>query len=539
MGNATLNRLVELMRKGSPTVRRSAIIVAAELGSAQDGKLVQGLLSATRDEDPEVRQAAVAALRQLRAAAALPRLLELVRDGGPELESAAQSAASLGQRGARALEKLMQSLPTALRSRIVAALAHGDTDAAAVAAAHALLDEDPDVVSAAARSLASDVPHLPPGRRKALASYLLQKLEGKSGKGLTAVSEAGILRVLAALQDPRSEAVLWSRLAPRQPAAVRAAALQALGSLGRLQASKRLPLLLQCAVDPDFQVAAPALVLLQRVPVQTRHLSQWLQLFQASDVAIRKFAVEKLGHFEHPAVARMLAEQAQQPDRALREAALAALRDTVRGRQALLEALLEAPDAEAAWGLARAYAGEVPETLRDRVFQQACSYYDAEDRRAEALFHLLRQAAGAWFRERVEAKALALRRKRDYHAAVRYLKLLVRDPACSNATRFELAATGLKIADHDLSPEARQNEPSLAQFARLLHDPGFDLLGRLAKARFLEPADLFYLGFHFVEQQGHAREFGGKVLQLLIQRAPQSAVAKDAKRKLMRAGFDL
>jgi hypothetical protein len=132
---------------------------------------------------------------------------------------------------------------------------------------------------------------------------------------------------------------------------------------------------------------------------------------------------------------------------------------------------------------------------------------------------------------------LALRKKKDFLGAVSYFRLLARDPACSEEIRFELAATGLKIANHDLAPEARQAEPSLGQFARLLQDQGFDVFARVRRAKYLDPDDLFYLGFHFTELNGNAREFGGKVLELLVERSPKSSLAKDARRKLKSEGL--
>ena len=80
-------------------------------------------------------------------------------------------------------------------------------------------------------------------------------------------------------------------------------------------------------------------------------------------------------------------------------------------------------------------------------------------------------------------------------------------------------------------------DPSLHQFTRLLQDAAFDVIAHLGKAKWLDPADLFYLGFHFAEQTHRAREFGGKVLEMAVQRSPKSEVGKQAKRKLKSEGL--
>jgi hypothetical protein len=150
---------------------------------------------------------------------------------------------------------------------------------------------------------------------------------------------------------------------------------------------------------------------------------------------------------------------------------------------------------------------------------------------------LLEQMDVGWTRTQLEERALTLRKKRDYPRALAYLRLLVRDPACGEETRWELAATGLKLSKKDLSPEARAADPSLGQFSRLLRNPAFHVLTHLRKATWLDQHDLFYLGFHFSEQDRRDREFGGEVLELLLKRFPRSPVAKDARRKLKSEGL--
>jgi hypothetical protein len=349
-----------------------------------------------------------------------------------------------------------------------------------------------------------------------------------------------MIRVLGVLHDPRAAEVYWARLEPGRPAAIRAAALNALGTLPLPSADARLQRLLRCATDADFQIVAPALVILKHVPAGKKHLKHWLALLDAPDVATRRFAVDKLRDVASPEVARALAAQLRHADQGLRDDALAALRGSSAGREALLEELLAAATVETAWSLARAQAGgarELPAAARNRLFVQACGYQDAEDHRAEPLWFLLREADHAATRDRIEERALALRKKKNYAGAMTYLRLLARDPAVGEDTRFELAATGLKESGHDTTAGTRQADLALAQFARLLQNPAFDLIGRIQKAKWLDADDLFYLGFHFAEQTHHAREFGRQVLELIVQRSPRSEVAKNARRKLKSEGL--
>jgi hypothetical protein len=228
------------------------------------------------------------------------------------------------------------------------------------------------------------------------------------------------------------------------------------------------------------------------------------------------------------------------PDRAFRDAVLARLAAMSAGQKALQAALLDAATADAVWSLARAltpFSKDFPKAHLDKIFAQACKYLDGNDRRAEPLLFVLREADAAALRDRLEDKALVCRKKKDYEGALAYLKLLARDPAIGFAIRLELALCGLKVSSKELSPEARANDPCLGQFAHLAQGYEAELTKSLAQNKWLEPEDLFYLGFHFIEKDGAPRKFGGAVLQLLLKRAPKSKLAKDAKSKLKASGI--
>src|SRR5262249_11930976 len=141
-----------------------------------------------------------------------------------------------------------------------------------------------------------------------------------------------------------------------------------------------------------------------------------------------------------------------------------------QGREALTAALLEADNPERAWQLARAQAPFTkgyPAAWRDKVYARAGKHLEAGDRLGDPLLFLLREADPADLRDRLEATALALRKKKAYDKALLYLRLLARDPALGFDTRFELACCALKVSAHDLAPEARAAASSLQQFVHL------------------------------------------------------------------------
>jgi hypothetical protein len=299
--------------------------------------------------------------------------------------------------------------------------------------------------------------------------------------------------------------------------------------------------LLACAAHADFRVVGPALIILKEVPVQDRVLKDWLALLNAPDVAVRRAVIDKVGDRDKAEVAAALILQLRHGDRGLREQALAHLGRLTKGRKALADSLLEAASPDEAWFLAKAispFFRDFPAALHDEIFAQACRCLDAGDRRADALLFVLREADARALRDRLEERGLALRKKKDYSRALAYFRLLGRDPACAAPIRFELAACGLKVSSKDLSTEARAADPVLHQFASLIHSHDAELTEMLQKAKWLEPEDLFYIGFHFAEKDRQEQKFGGVALKQLIKRSPKSKLAKDARTKLKREGLD-
>jgi HEAT repeat protein len=541
MLDPTGKKLVRLLQPDFPAdVRRASARVMAEL-DLRDEELIKPLCDATDDPDEGVRLQALITIGQLHVDRALPLLLARVKQGGVEAEAAAQSAARLGAKGIRALQDLMSHVAPGLRRRIAGALGVGGTPTAGTAALDALLDTDPGVVDAAVRSLVGEIASMSEAQRRGLAGHILELMRPRKRDGLASVSQAALIRLLATLGDRRGEAILWERINANYPAELRAAALQALGTMSPPKDAARVRRLLGCAADPDFRVAAPAMMILKSLDVPIKDLKHWLPLLDAPDVAVRRFAMEKLADRDHPGVALALLRQLEHPDRSLKEEAFKRLGKTDAGRKSLTEKLLEADSPEHAWSLARAQAPFVRDykpALLAAMVTRTLAYVETSDRRADALLFLLREVDPARLRDRLEERGLALRKKRAYSQALNHFRILARDPACSEANRFELAACGIKLSGHDLAVEARNADLSLQQFARLIHSHDVSPAERLRKARWLDPEDLFYLGFHFAEGNTPERDFGALALRLVLQRSPRSKLGKDAKTKLRNAGLD-
>jgi hypothetical protein len=534
MTDATGKKLLRLLDSEQPVLRRAAVAVLGEVGS-KDKDLVEALCPLLEDADAELRLEAIKAVGKLHIDKALPQLLKSVGAGGTEADAAIHASAQLGAKGIQGLQEVMAKTAPGLRRRIAAGLAGSGTKSAEITALDTLLDADAGVVDAVCRTLVGELRSLGQAQRKALTDRIFELLKPKKKSPLPTYSEVALVRLLAATDDARAEAIFWDRIEAGHPLELRAEALQALGNMAPSNSAAKHKELLACANDTDFRVAAPALMILKSVPATKKNATDWLALLNAPDVAARRFAIDKLAGQDTADLADALLPQLRHPDRGLRDQAIASLASMEHGRKALAGQLLEAETPDEAWALARAqapFARDYPAAVRTKLFNMACDYLEKEDRRADAVLFVLKEADANEHRDRLADKALSYRKKKKYPTALLYLRLLGRDPACGEELRFELAACGLKLSSHDLAAAARTGDHALQQFARLIKSHETPPLTYVQKAGWLEPEDLFYLGFHFAEGQGPEREFGAAVLRLLLKKSPKAKVAKDAKTKL-------
>jgi HEAT repeat protein len=523
-------KLARLLDSSQPAeVRQSAALVIAELG-AKDADVVKALLECIADEDESVRVRAIVAAGKLGVSQALKPLLARVETGGPGASEAAEAAAQLGSKGVHGLQELMHHVAPGLRRYIGAALAGAGVEGADSSAL--------DVLHV--KTLLAQVPSYTPKQHKALAGQLIALVNNKKNP-LTPVIESAVVRLLASLDDPRIGAAMWNRISPPTSTDVRATALQALGKWAKSPAKDQLKKLFACAGESNFKITIPAMMLLENSPAAAKEPSEWLKLLQAPDISVRRLAMERVGDRGSKDVAVGLLAQLDHPDRGLRDAALARLTKLKAGRELMTKALLAEQSNERAWSLARVQAPFVasyPKSWRGPIFAAACKYLEADDRRADPLIFLLREVDAAGLREQFFERAIDLRKKKKYPQALQYLRLLARDPAMGFDARFELAGVGLKLSNHDLGHEYRANDPCLGQFAHLAQADEPGLLKQLEKAKWIEPEEVYYVGFHFAEHDPRWRKLGGDLLRLVIKRSPRGKIAAAAKSKLKSAGLD-
>ncbi len=531
-----IKKLVRLLKDDNDElVRASTAVVLGELG-VKDAEVAAELLQRLEDKSIDVRLASIKAAGQLKIDKALPTLLDRVANGGPQAPVAAEAAAKLGTKGIKGLQEMMHKVAPGLKRYIAAALSTTGSHGADAVGVSVLFDKDPMIGKAAADAIIAQIPAMPADRRKTLVEEVIVACKDKR-KPIPVTAELPALRILGAINDPKAGELLWSWTAAPHTHEVRAAALQTVGGWIETPTKEQWKRIFACASETDFRIAAPALMILQRLPVTDKNLGEWMPLFHAPDVAARRLAMEKLGDRDTAPVAAGLMAQFHHADRSVHETARIHLQNSKNGRKAMLTALLNAESPEEAWSLVRVLkevADEVPPASVKEIIAATTEHVAEHSTLADPFLFFARALSNEQVQASLLKRAVALRKKKKYIEALAFLKVLARDPGIGFAVRLELALCGLKQSPKDLDPHSRNEDHCLRNFDTLMGQ-NFDMLEKeLAKAKFLDPADLFYIGFHFAEQVGRQRQFGIDILQSISK--DKSEAGKAAKNKLKSVG---
>jgi hypothetical protein len=175
----------------------------------------------------------------------------------------------------------------------------------------------------------------------------------------------------------------------------------------------------------------------------------------------------------------------------------------------------------------RPSAKKVPAAMRKQLLETATDRLAEGERNWEALLDVARDADPAAVAEALRALAQKLRKK-NTDKSLTVLALLCRSDKSTDIDRYALAALELQKGTHDTRPAARAGDPALHKLAVLL-TKGFDVGTALRKDRSMELEDLYYVGFHFVEE-GHP--IGEELLSEVVKKGGRGKVAKMAKNKL-------
>jgi len=537
--DATTKRLCEMLREGDAELRSAAARVAAELRPSE-APLLAALGEVVRSGAGPAPLLAVRALAASPEPGAVEQLLPALA-GAPELQGEAEEAiARFGRAALPYLKAAFADAQLPVRKAIASVLVRLAGRAAYELLFRGLGEGDIELSKHICFELDQAIGRMSEEDRAAFVEMTHAYLGEKQIQKNETAAASGII-LLGFLKSLKSKAGLLGFARPRKPPEVRRRALLALRGLGSALTPKELGALAAYVEEEDFpNVVQPAMDLLRPLELPAACAGRLARLAGSTHQAVRDFALCKMGGLDTPEAAKALVEQLDSPQPAARELAVASLQRNAAAAPLLLKQLKPEGDLNRLWTLVRVlehHPAAVSASQAAALVRLLMGHLEAGDRRAEPLSYLLRHVAPKQLDTALLKRAVEMKDKGRLAEADRLLATLVRGGSPSPQALYHAGIVALKLSPKGVSRSERHADPCLERFDRLLAQPEFGLTGRLCSEKCLEPGDIFYVGFHFAEQLGERRAFGGRLLRHVAARHPRSAIGASARNKLRLEAF--
>lgn len=532
-----LQRIVALLQSPDGMRRCAAAMVLTEL-APKDPAVVRALAAALPQANQLLTRYILEAFEAIGTREVVPHVLPLLESS--ELEFQLRAASILARAGGQTigeLRRLFQKASPVQKRVLVDVLARIHSPDAFSLILEALFDPDVELAREAAQAIRRHLSDTPSGERQRLHRLAQQFLRNPRVRRDERVV-AATLQLVGALEAPGAADLLLQYIRPRLPTTIRRHALLGLKNLTLTgpAAAKLSRQLLPLLDDSDFlNIVQNALDLLEKLPAPTGSEKLWIRYLHSPHPSVCTFAARQLAALDTSAANDQLLKLLTRDEPYLAEIAANALARHPGATRRLLQQFLRAKDPNFAGRLARILAFHrdwIAKPTRRKLASLAARELIANNPRAEPLLHLLRQIDPLMADTVLRDVGLRFKQAGQWQRAVQCLKQLQRSDQFDDELRFQLAICDLKQSPKELAPHLRTNDFALRGFQPLAQSSPARWIKLLQKERALEPADWFYIGFHFSEATGPEQEFGRLALQYLIKRWPRSREAKTARDKL-------
>jgi HEAT repeat protein len=518
-------------------VKRCAAAIALGALKPKGADVVKVLGEALAEANQMLSGYILDTLETIGSKAAVPYVLPLL--DSEDMATKLRAVSILSKAGGAIVAEVKHRLPDARRREkllLADLLARIHTTAAFALLLDLLLEQDLDVVKEVCEAVHRHAGDASPAARAALHKQVTEFLKGQ-GKEPRERVLASCLLVLGHIGHSRARTVLLKYSAPDFSPYVRRHALLGLRCLDIAGAA--VPSVQRQLVpyleDGDEDVARLALEVLSRLPVSGSAAAQWVVLLSSRHGRVRAFAASRLAEAATPAARRRLLSLLSHDDMTVREVAARALARDETATGLLLDALLTATGADAAWQLAKIlkpHAERLDKKALARLSAQTATALKDGHIASEAFLYVLRHADTAESDAVLLDAAAKFRRAKQWERAVDCLRRLLHSDVFDDECGYALSVCNLKLSQKVLDPHVRTDDHALRGLQVLLRNRSFTLIDRLTKDKTLDASDLFYVGFHFAESLGDMQEFGRELLQHVAKTWPRTKDGKAAKSKL-------
>lgn len=536
-----IEQICELLNSERPDLQCAAALVLGELGSA-DPQIVKHLgETLANGGDQNLKGYVLEALEKIGSQRSLDFVLPLLETEGVHREQAIRVVGRLGAGVARKLgARLKDASPDeAMAIRLALARVRGVQGIRLLL--ESLITGDLAGVDQTLAAIRQEMSGATQKDRRLFVEEIRQFLAGTDARR-SMRAQVVALRILGYLDDSTAQPILLRYSRPSKPTPVRTAALTALRSVPRpRRGEERLVRELSGYLgEKDFAgIVRPTLELLHPIPFNLRTMAVLEGLTRSARSEVKRFALRKLGEIDAERSAEILMRYVCNGDAHVRDVAGEALMALASARKLVLTRLMRESDVERAWLLARIVkpaASELSSEQVGRLGERAIRLLDQENRVFEPLLYLLTHASRQETQAVLMKRGLRKKRSRRFDEAARSFRLLEKCGLFDSEARYQLALSLLKQSSRSPERDRRANDPSLELIVELISED-FPLFDRLRKETVLTPDELYYLGWHFAEQENSERALGAQILHLVMRKAPRSHLSKDARGVLQLRGL--
>ncbi len=536
MSKDPTDKIVALLADASVEKRIAAAIVLGEL-KAKGPKVLEGLVAMLASEIPALQRPALDALAQIGAGKVLGSVFPLLSSRSDEVKSAAMRVlASLGESVVKDIRARMDGASQEERMALDRVLAELGGKDAFLALLEALTKDDAEAAKRAALQVRHHVKDANARERKSYRVQVERFLKQKDTQA-SRHAQAAAVKILGYLEDDGAVPTLLAYAKDEaRDFLVRHEALIALrfalqkGSGG----DDVMDALIDAAGAADRQLARTAMDTLRMLDIPEKHVAKLAKLAAHDDLARAAAVIEKLGQESGPKPMKALVEVITSGGPRSAELAAEALAGNREAVPALAKALVDSSDGHRAGLIAkvlRPLAGEIKPAAKRAITGAAVAKLEQGDPGWEPTLQVARDLDGEAVAEGLRALASKLRKAKKREKEIAVLTLLCKHERASDEDRYRLASAELTQSRRDTSPAARQRDPSLRLLSALL-DRGYDVGGALKRDRALDGEELYYVGFHFIEED---HPLGEELLADVVNKGGRSKLAKMAKNKLQLA----
>jgi len=260
-----------------------------------------------------------------------------------------------------------------------------------------------------------------------------------------------------------------------------------------------------------------------------------IKLLSSEHDAVQRFVLRKMREFNTVKVVKILIENLAHHDPRIRDLAAESLCWLDSARNILLDNLLKEKDAGRARLITKILKPHSTKFRKDQIRKLGDNLkkqLDKNDPLQETSIFLLKTCAPDFLHDFLLSRATEFKKRKKYKEAINTLEILRKSEHFGVDGQYLLAVCLLKLSPKKLIKHLRDKDSCIEIFQKLIKNDTFPLAQKLKSESALDPADLFYVGFHFSERTQHERLFGGELLRSLARKKSNAKIIKASREKV-------